>query len=145
MDYVKEFTEQSSQTGAQFVVIDTLDNNKIIAEIHTFKLIPKVFNHILSELTIAVNPNYQGQGIGKKLFKTLLKYVEEERDDIMRIELIVRESNYKAIKMYESIGFIIEGKMLNRIKSDDWGFESDIPMAWLNKEYKVDKSGREVK
>jgi ribosomal protein S18 acetylase RimI-like enzyme len=37
----------------------------------------------------------------------------------LRVELITRESNKKAIKFYESIGFVIEGRFGKRIKNAD--------------------------
>jgi len=56
------------------------------------------------------------------------------RSDILRIELIARESNKKAIAFYQKLGFQIEGRLLNRIKTES-GFEADIPMAWMNDNY----------
>jgi ribosomal protein S18 acetylase RimI-like enzyme len=135
-DYVKNFVEKSLQNGIQFVIVDKFDNEKIIAEIHCYKLEPKVFGHVLSELTIAVDIEYQGKGLGKKLFQTVINYIMENRNDIFRVELIARESNTKAIKLYENIGFKIEGRLVNRIKNNDNNFEADIPMAWFNPNFK---------
>lgn len=135
-EYVKNFTEKSSGNGIQFVIVDKLHNEKIIAEIHCYKLEPKVFGHILSELTIAVDTEYQGKGLGKKLFQTVLHYITENRNDIFRVELTARESNINAIKMYEKIGFKIEGRFINRIKNIENDFEADIPMAWFNPNFK---------
>jgi ribosomal protein S18 acetylase RimI-like enzyme len=83
-----------------------------------------------------VDSNYQGKGFGKKLFQTLLDYIMESRNDIFRVELIARESNIKAIKLYEHLGFKIEGRLVNRIKNNDNFFEADIPMAWFNPNFK---------
>ena len=103
-----------------------------IGEIHTYALGPRVFAHVLGELTIAVHPAYQGRGVGKALFIELLHRVETERPDILRVELIARESNRKAIAFYQKLGFQIEGRLERRIHSTDGnGFEADIPMAWL--------------
>jgi ribosomal protein S18 acetylase RimI-like enzyme len=135
-DYVKNFVEKSLQNGIQFVIVDKLNHEKIIAEIHCYKLEPSVFGHILSELTIAVHTEHQGKGLGKKLFETVLDYIMENRNDILRIELIARESNTKAIKLYENIGFKIEGRLVNRIKNNENNFEADIPMAWFNPNFK---------
>lgn len=135
-DYVKNFVEKSLQNGAQFVIVDKLHNEKIIAEIHCYKLEPGVFGHILSELTIAVDTRYQGRGFGKKLFQTLLDDIMENRNDIFRVELIARESNTKAIRLYENLGFKIEGRLVNRIKNNESFFEADIPMAWFNPNFK---------
>jgi ribosomal protein S18 acetylase RimI-like enzyme len=65
------------------------------------------------------------------LFRKLLDSVIGEKPEILRIELIARESNIKAIHFYKSLGFRIEGRFVNRIKSVNGGYEADIPMAWL--------------
>ena len=86
---------------------------------------------MLSELTIAVDPDAQGKGLGRRIFETFMNIVETERPKVSRVELIARESNTKAIQFYETLGFVIEGRMKNRIASVGGGYESDIAMAWL--------------
>jgi ribosomal protein S18 acetylase RimI-like enzyme len=129
-DYVDTFTSKASKNGMQFV-IQCQRSGSILGEIHCYKLEPKVFNHILSELTIAVLPEFQGQGLGRMLFQHLLHKVCEERRDILRVELIARESNQRAIAFYQKLGFRVEGRLLNRVKGTAT-FEADIPMAWMN-------------
>lgn len=128
--YVRNFTEKAQQKGMQVVCCD--ENNTLIGELHCYPLDPRAFAHVLGELTIAVAPACQGRGIGKKLFQTLLDLVRRERPDILRIELITRESNQKAIALYQSLGFVIEGRLEKRILGADGQLEADIPMAWLN-------------
>jgi len=70
------------------------------------------------------------------MFNSLLKLIEEKRTDILRVELIARESNTNAIKFYEKLGFKIEGRFEKRINNKNGNFEADIPMAWFNKNYK---------
>ena len=103
-DYVNSFTSKALDNGLQFIIENQLDQS-IIGEIHCYKLELKVFDHILSELTIAVHPDFQSQGFGKLLFQSLLKQVMDVRSDILRIELIARESNKKAIAFYQKLGF----------------------------------------
>ncbi|HBN6702617.1 TPA: GNAT family N-acetyltransferase [Elizabethkingia anophelis] len=135
-DYVKNFIEKSLRTGIQFVIVDKLLPEKIMGEIHCYKLEPSVFVHVLSELTIAVDIKYQDRGLGRKLFQTLFDFILVNRNDIFRLELIARESNSRAIKLYEKLGFKIEGRFENRIKTDENLFEADIPMAWFNPNFK---------
>lgn len=127
--YVKRNIENALAKGISFVVEDT-EASILIGEIHCYKLEPKVFNHVLSELTIVVHPNYQGKGIGKMLFTELFNLIKTKKPEIIRIELIARESNKKAISFYESIGFKKEGRLEKRISNTDGTFEADIPMAW---------------
>lgn len=131
-EYIQHLIMHSAETGIQLVIDHPANANQIIAEIHCYKLFPKVFNHILSELTIAVDPNFQGRGLGKVIFSQLLKIISDSRPEIMRVELIARESNIKAISFYESLGFKQEGRFEKRIRNDNNQFEADIPMAWFN-------------
>lgn len=128
-DYVRHFTEQAQHTGIQLLARDVI-TNEIGGEIHAFALGPRVFAHVLGELTIAVHPSQQGRGLGKALFTALLDRVTRERPDILRVELIARESNQKAIAFYQQLGFHIEGRLVGRIRSVGGGYEADIPMAW---------------
>jgi len=130
--YIKTNLEKSLKNGVCLVIDHPDDNSKIIAEIHCYQLEPKVFHHILSELTVVVHPQFQDKGLGKLLFTALLYHVQTHRKDILRIELIARESNTKAIELYKHMGFKIEGRLEKRIHSENNSFETDIPMAWFN-------------
>ena len=52
---------------------------------------------------VAVLPKYRRQGIGRLLLS------EEMKNDMAFISLEVRESNLPAIRLYESVGFVIQG------------------------------------
>lgn len=129
-EYVGTFVTRSLENGILLIARRT-DTNQIIGEIHAYTLGPKVFAHVLGELTIAVDPSFQGTGVGKALFSEFLEQVKVKRPDILRVELIARESNQKAIRFYEKMGFQIEGRFENRIRSVGGGYEADIPMAWV--------------
>jgi len=129
-EYVRHFLKKSIESGITLVARQT-EVPEVVGEIHAYALGPRVFAHVLGELTIAVHPDAQGQGVGKALFKELLRQISEHRPDILRVELIARESNQKAIQFYQKLGFQIEGRFADRIRSVDGGYESDIPMAWL--------------
>lgn len=130
--YVRNFLKKSHENGLSLLAFEGM---KIIGEIHAYPLEPKVFSHVLSELTIVVHPEYVGNGIGKALFSGFLEEVENTRPDILRVELIARESNRKAISLYESLGFKQEGRLEKRIHSGGGTFEADIPMGWINPKF----------
>lgn len=127
--YVEGFLNKSLETGICLVARDP-ETQILVGEIHAYALGPRVFAHVLGELTIAVHPAHQGKGIGKALFSALLDHIEYQRPDILRVELIARESNQRAIELYQKLGFQIEGRLVNRIRSVGGGWEADIPMAW---------------
>lgn len=126
-DYVANFMSKSEKTGIEIVA---KSGERIVGEIHAYAIGPRAFAHVLGELTIAVDPEFQGAGVGRKIFEELLRRVREGRPDITRVELIARESNRKAIAFYLSLGFAPEGRLENRIAGAA-GREADIPMAWL--------------
>jgi putative acetyltransferase len=95
-----------------------------VGEVHTYRPKPGVFSHVLSELTIAVHPDYQGHGVGRALFSSLLADVESRHPEIHRVELVARQSHDRAIRAYASLGFRIEGNMVDRIRGLDGGFEA---------------------
>ena len=129
--YVANNLHKSLANGVCVVVENPANAAELVAEIHCYKLEPRVFAHVLSELTIVVHPNFQGKGLGKLIFTTLLEHVKHNKPDILRVELIARESNTKAIAFYQSLGFRIEGRLEKRISSHTGTLEADIPMAWL--------------
>ena len=135
-EYIHNFMVHAKSTGFQLVVEDPNDPAKIIAEIHAYKLVPKVFTHVLSELTIAVDPDFQGRGIGKLIFTSFLNHIAASRPDILRVELMTQESNEAALKLYKSVGFVQEGRMQSRIRMHHQRLDADIPMAWFNPNFK---------
>jgi len=64
--------------------------------------------HVAS-LGISVHDAYQGQGIGKALMAALIDAADRWLN-ILRIELEVYPDNERAIKLYESFGFVVEGR-----------------------------------
>lgn len=103
----------------------------VLGEIHASAPEPRVFAHVLGDLTLVVHPNARGQGIGRRLLQRLLDVVVGERPHILRVELVARESNRQAIGLYRQLGFVVEGRFTGRIRSVGGGYEADIPMAWL--------------
>jgi ribosomal protein S18 acetylase RimI-like enzyme len=130
--YVQDFLSHSLADGLS-VVVEI--GHQIVGELHTYPIGPKIFEHVLSNLTIVVHPDFQGQGIGKQLFTYLLMLVETEMPHILRVELGTRDGNERAIGLYQSLGFVIEGRLKNRDKLMDGRFFDDLAMAWMNKNY----------
>lgn len=131
--YIAEFVRNSLKKGLIFVAEI---NKEIVAEIHCYKFEPACFKHTFSNTTIVVHPDFIGKGIGRKIFSHLLEEIKSNRPDIARLELNVRQNNHGAIKLYESLGFEIEGILKNRILDAEKKISSDTQMAWLNPNFK---------
>lgn len=63
--------------------------------------------HVMS-VGIAVAPEAQGQGVGRRLMQALCDYADRW-GQVLRMELQVYADNARAIALYESVGFVREG------------------------------------
>ena len=134
-DYVRNFLQKSLESGL-IVVGEHPDNaDDLVAEIHAYKAGIQVFDHVLGELTIVVHPDFRGKKVGRTILTIFLEEVGRNRPDVGKVELIARESNQKAIALYQSMGFLIEGRLEMRIRTTDRRYEADIPMGWQNPNY----------
>lgn len=127
--YILNFLTKSLANGCSMVAED---NGKVVAEVHTYSLGIECFTHLFGDTTICVHPDYQGKGLGRRVFSTLLDYVSNERKDILRVELHARESNAAAIELYKKLGFSVEGRAVGRVLDPDGRIVADVPMGWLN-------------
>lgn len=133
--YVTAFIQDSRDRGLIIVCEHPEKPGELIAEIHAFRPMVAVLNHVFSNLTIVVHPEFQNRKIGRTLMAIFLDEIVRHRSDIGKVELIVRESNTRAIAMYQSLGFRIEGRLEMRIRTASREYEADIPMGWQNPSY----------
>lgn len=84
-------------------------------------------SHVFS-LTMVVHPGYVGKGVGAALMSALSSWAEQQAQ-LEKIELLVRESNVVARKLYQQFGFIEEGRFERRLKLADGKYLADIAMA----------------
>ena len=137
-EYVQEFMTKALDTGIMIVAEHPEDSEQIIAEVHACKPKVHVFSHLMTDLTIAVHPAFQGKKVGRTLFTIFLEEIGTNRPDIGKVELVTRESDTRAIRLYQSLGFVIEGRLEMRIRTPDGNYEADIPMGWQNPNFEFD-------
>jgi putative acetyltransferase len=126
--YIRGFVEKAQQSGVQLVALDA---EGLCADIHASRPQPRDFQHVLGDLTVVVHPRAQGQGLGRRLFTAFLEHVRHRETGVTRVELITRESNARARKLYESLGFQLEGRLKARVRHPDGSLEDDLFYAWL--------------
>lgn len=61
----------------------------------------------------------------------MLDEIRFNHPDICRLELIIRETNYRTISYYKTLDFKIEGRFDRRVDSQIGKYEADIPMVGL--------------
>lgn len=129
--YVAGFMQRAADDGIELVFEE---GGRILGEIHAARNGIACFSHLLTDLTIAVAPECQGRGVGRSLFRALLDEVGVRMPHITRVELFARESNRRARALYESLGFVEEGRLRGRIRNAQGEVETDTVMAWLRPE-----------
>lgn len=81
-------------------------NENIVGFLSAERGFAKRINHS-AYIVIGILKNYRGKKIGRKLFGELDKWAVE--NSITRLELTVMTHNVVAIRLYEKMGFKIEG------------------------------------
>ena len=125
--YVRKFLESASRDGVSRAAF--AGDGTLIGEIHALRMAPRQFQHVLTDLTVAVHPAWQGRGLGTLLFGQLIEAARTVSPPVARIELFAREGNSGAIRLYQRMGFKIEGRFEGRVRLLDGRIEDDIAMA----------------
>lgn len=133
-EYIGGFLKNSLTDGISLTAFKK--NGSIIGEIHAYTPPIFAFQHLLTDLTIMVDPDFHGQGIGRRLFETFLSKVQIEFRHIYRVELFVREHNEKNIRFYKSLGFINEGRQKGKIFMELGLLQTPLHMVWFNPEFR---------
>jgi RimJ/RimL family protein N-acetyltransferase len=79
-------------------------------------------------LGIGLLPDYRGRGIGRRLLAAAIE--DARRSGLERIELNVYERNLRARRLYESMGFVVEGARRRHHKLEG-AYQDSILMARL--------------
>ena len=85
--------------------------------------------HVL-RLTVVVHPGHSGRGVGTALVSHLQR-IAQAAPDVHKLELLVRQTNARAIRLYERLGFVEEGRFKQRVRRPDGSFIDDVAMAWF--------------
>jgi ribosomal protein S18 acetylase RimI-like enzyme len=85
--------------------------------------------HVMTNVLVCVDAGARGRGVGRALMEGLVAAAHAS-DWCERIEFYVRASNTVAISLYESLGFVVEGRLRARIDTPQ-GRVDDLFMALL--------------
>lgn len=77
-----------------------LEDNKVVGFIYSYSLFRPDGRYMCYVHSVGVLPNYQGKGIGSKLFNYMEKYLEKE-NKCYKYFLLTSENNEVAQKLYD--------------------------------------------
>lgn len=112
-----------SSHGVYFVA----ECNGCIAAHAFLEILPLQSLKHIAQLNIAVHKGFQTRGIGTQMMERIIEWAKES-ESIEKIELNVRASNAQAIALYKKMGFLEEGCLKRRVKTEI-GYIDDILMA----------------
>jgi RimJ/RimL family protein N-acetyltransferase len=90
-------------------------------------------NAHIFRLTIVVHPGNTAQGIGGVLINDLLQWASHDAR-VEKIELLVRATNERAIRLYRGCGFVEEGRIARCLRLENGTYIDDLLMAWFPRE-----------
>ena len=128
-DYVTHAMAAAADGGVNLVAVDA--NGGVCGELHVERMKVGIFTHVLTDLTVAVDPDWQGRGVGSALFRALIDTARAMAPPVGRIELWTGAANLGAQRLYERLGFRIEGRMIGRGRLPDGTVDDDIVMGLL--------------
>jgi RimJ/RimL family protein N-acetyltransferase len=125
IELLREFILRNIHCGhPQFVA---LADGKVIGWCDVLPKQRAVFQHS-GVLGMGIIDGYRGNGVGSALIATTLQAARSF--GLQRIELDVRADNERAIKLYEKVGFVVEGR-LRRYMYVDGAYYDGLQMGLL--------------
>jgi len=98
---------ESYDPNYEYVLVAEVDG-KVVGSAGLYRRrVPRLV-HVAS-LGISIHDAYQGRGIGRALMTALVDAADRWLN-VLRIELEAFPDNERAIKLYESFGFVVEGR-----------------------------------
>jgi len=122
---VQRFVRENMRNGRPTFV--ALDGARVIGWCDILSLDRPLYVHA-GVLGIGVLDGYRQQGVGKALMAATLAAAKAV--GLTRVELTVREHNVRALRLYEKMGFVIEGVKRRGVRLDG-NYEDLICMATL--------------
>lgn len=133
LDKLKMFLTEVEKKDILFWAILTKNESKHIGNI---KIDPVEIKHGFCEYGIMMgDKNEWGKGFAKEASKMVIEYCFKCLN-LRKMNLGVIESNSRAVKLYEKLGFITEGKLINHVSSNG-EYVNVLRMALFNQNYSI--------
>jgi RimJ/RimL family protein N-acetyltransferase len=105
-----------AEVSGQIVGTSGLDRSRKLRFAHT------------AVLGISILQQYCGRGLGRAMMNALVAFAE--RSEVLeKVKLEVFSHNLRAIRLYESVGFVEEGRSVRSVRFADGRYADDIHLA----------------
>ncbi len=132
LEKLENFLKKVEEDNILFWAIHLKSDNKHIGNI---KIDPINTKHLYGEYGIMMGDKTEwGKGYAKEASIAVIDYCFSDIINLRKVNLGVVSKNVAAIKLYEKIGFINEGRFINHVISKD-GYDDVLRMAIFNPAY----------
>ncbi len=133
-EYVERIRRYADRPGSLALVAHEPDTaHEIIADCGILAGQHRQLRHT-TMLGMSVLKEWRGSGLGRAMLERVIAWARA-RESVWRIELGVMHTNDAAIRLYESVGFVPEGRRRRMFRQPDGTLLDDISMAlWVGPE-----------
>ncbi len=121
----REWIEKISANPRDIMIVAEIDG-KVVGWIVFISQVRKRMAHTGS-FGVMIKREYRGSGIGKQLLQGMLAWAEKN-PLIEKVCLGAFSTNHRAIALYESMGFVEEGRKVKEFKFGDNEYADDVLM-----------------
>jgi putative acetyltransferase len=119
--------------GYASVLVGEVAGLGLVADVLLARSSLRMLRHV-GTVGLGVHPAAQGVGLGRVMMETILARARGWRDPdggrIRRVELFARADNTRALALYRSLGFLVEGVRRGYVRTEA-GFVDDVVMGLL--------------
>lgn len=127
--YVKSIIKDAHLRG---LILLMFNNKNLIGFLKGYTSEFRRKAHILTNVTMMVDPNAVGQGLGAQLLKAYQDEIQKSFQHIRAMELLPYNSNIRGIRLYEKMGFVLTATLPGKIRYIDGTFGDQLLMNWIN-------------
>ena len=125
---IRAWTEGHHRSGRGVHLVGVIDR-RAVGEASAKRMRPARLRHV-ARIGIEVHPEAHGLGLGRALMEGLIAWARAS-GEVSRLDLSVFARNTRALRLYESLGFVREGERRRFIRDPDGTEHNDVIMGLL--------------
>lgn len=131
---IRQAIEDVAGAWGAHLIAEWVAGEQLIGTSEIWRMKQSLLRHV-ALMSVEVHPSAQGLGVGRRLFERALAWAtltrSHDQPRVERLELYVRADNVRARRLYESLGFEVEGVRRRFVRLGDGRYIDDLVMGRL--------------